>query len=170
MKLFGFAAAVALILITSIGFMGNPSNDNSKESVSILKKAPDFTLEDTDGNMVKLSDYAGKIVILDFWATWCPPCRAGIPDFVELQKEYGDDVQILGISLDLETKGDVIPFMKEYEINYPVLWGTMDVVADYGNIQSIPTTFIVDQEGNIVKEYVGLKPKSTFEKAIKELL
>ncbi|MCH8046408.1 MAG: TlpA family protein disulfide reductase, partial [Planctomycetes bacterium] len=103
--------------------------------------APAFTLTSTNGKQIKLSDYKGKIVILDFWATWCAPCRKGISDLIEIQKQYKDNVIIVGISLDQQnTISNVIPFMKEFGINYPVVYGNEKVVVDYGYIQSIPTT------------------------------
>jgi len=141
-----------------------------KEVKKDENKAPDFALVNTDGKQIKLSDYRGKVVILDFWATWCPPCREEIPDFVELQKEYAFDLQILGVSLDTDTKADVKPFIKKYKMNYPVLFGTMEVVRDYGDIQSIPTTFVIDQEGNIVNSFIGFHEKSIFKAEIVKLL
>jgi len=134
-------------------------------------KAPDFTLKSTDGKKIKLSDYKGKIVILDFWATWCGPCRIGIPDLIEIQKEYKDKVVVIGISLDQDrTIKDVIPFIKEYKINYPVVYGTEQVVVDYGYIEAIPTTFILDTKRNIVDKFIGLVPKSAYVNKIKSLL
>lgn len=141
-----------------------------KEVKKDFKKAPDFTLSNTDGKQVKLSEFRGKIVILNFWATWCPPCREEIPGFVKLQKEYKDDLVILGISLDTGSKNDVIPFMKKFKMNYPVLFGTDEVVRDYGNIQSIPTSFIVDQKGNIVNSFIGFRKESVFKAEIEKLL
>lgn len=133
-------------------------------------KAPDFMLQDTEGKNVSLADYKGKIVLLDFWATWCAPCRKGIPDLVALQTEYKDDLVVIGISLDQQTKKDVVPFMKEFNINYPVVYGDGNIVANYGNIRSIPTSFVIDKEGNIVDMHVGLVSKSVYEKEIKKLL
>src|SRR3990172_316950 len=125
--------------------------------------APDFMLTSTDGKQIKLSDYKGKIVILDFWATWCGPCRKGIPDLIEIQKEYKDNVVIIGISLDQgNTINNVIQFMKEFGINYTVVYGNEKVVADYGNIQSIPTSLIIDENGNVVDGFVGLVPKNVY--------
>ena len=132
--------------------------------------ALDFTLKLTDGKDIKLSDHKGKIVIIDFWATWCPPCRRGIPDLVEIQKKYQKEVLIIGISLDNETKPDVIPFMKQYRINYPVAYGNMEVVTAFGNIQAIPTSFIIDQAGKIVDKQIGLVDKSAYINKITELL
>ncbi len=125
---------------------------------------------------VKLSDYKGKVVILDFWATWCPPCRKGIPDLVELKKEYKNkNVEIIGISLDALTRGgltqkDVVPFMKANGINYPIAKGNDKVIIDYGGINSIPTSFIVDKEGYIIAYYVGLVDKQTLVNDINKAL
>ena len=174
---------VFMILFMTTGIWGcqktGESNDSLKqtgdstsnvETQNAKNLAPDFTLKLTDGKDIKLSDHKGKIVIIDFWATWCPPCRRGIPDLVDIQKKYQKDVLIIGISLDNETKPDVVPFIKQYGINYPVVYGTMEVVKAYGNIQAIPTSFVVDQSGQIVDKHVGLVDKSTYINKINELL
>jgi len=119
-------------------------------------------------SVVKLSDYKGKVVILDFWATWCPPCRKGIPDLVELKKEFKNKgVEIIGISLDALTHGgqtqkDVVPFMKSNSINYPIVNGNDKVIMDFGGIQSIPTSFVIDKDGYIISSYIGLVEKSVY--------
>ena len=144
---------------------------DSKAAGSSLTQAPDFSLKSLAGTTARLSDYRGKIVILDFWATWCPPCRKEIPDFVQLQKDYGArGVQMLGISLDRGKKTVLKPFAEKYKINYPILIGDGRVDQAYGGITGIPTTFIIDRQGRIVKKYVGYRPKSVFEAAIKNLL
>ena len=118
--------------------------------------------------LVNLSDFRGKVVIIDFWATWCPPCRKGIPDLIEIKKEFNNkDVEIIGISLDDITsrgtsKADVPPFIKEYGINYPILVGDINVAQQYGGIQSIPTSFVIDKEGYIVSYYQGLISKEQY--------
>jgi cytochrome c biogenesis protein CcmG/thiol:disulfide interchange protein DsbE len=149
---------------------GEPEQYKPKKSETT--KAPDFTLKTTDGKELKLTDYKGKLVILDFWATWCGPCRRGIPDLIEIQKEYKDDIVIIGISLDrlTGTEKDLIPFMKEFKINYPVVIGTESVTKSYGGIQSIPTSFVLDRKGNVIDYHVGLVPKSTYINVIKKNL
>jgi peroxiredoxin len=136
------------------------------------KTAPDFNLPTTNGKNLKLSDLKGNVVLLDFWATWCPPCRRGIPDLVSLKKQYKDKgFEIIGISLDQEnTIANVIPFIKDYKINYPIVYGDMDIIQNYGGIQSIPTSFIINKEGKIIKSYIGLTEKSVYEKEINKLL
>jgi cytochrome c biogenesis protein CcmG/thiol:disulfide interchange protein DsbE len=133
--------------------------------------APKFILYTLDGNEVKLDDYKGKIVILDFWATWCPPCIKGIPDLVSIQSEFINDVVVIGISLDQpSTRDDLRPFIDKYKINYPIVMGTTEVVVAYGNIQAIPTSFVIDREGKILSKHIGLVPKSTIVQEINSLI
>lgn len=150
--------------------LGSRGSLNSVDLLN-LDKAPDFALKSVDGKTVKLSDYKGKIVIVDFWATWCPPCRKGIPDLISIQSEYKNDLVIIGISLDSEkTIKDVPGFVKNYGINYPIVYGNEKVANDFGGIQGIPTAFIIDKNGSIADMHVGLVPKDTFVDKIKELL
>ncbi len=127
-------------------------------------------------DMVNLSDFKGKVVILDFWATWCPPCRKGIPDLVELKKEFKNkDFEIIGISLDTFTRGgatknDVIPFIKDYRINYPIVVGNPQIAQQYGGVRSIPTSFVIDKQGYIVSYYQGLIEKEQYLKDIKKAM
>ncbi len=133
-------------------------------------KAPDFNLVDTQGKNISLSKLAGKVVIIDFWATWCPPCRRGIPDLIDIQKQFKNKVVVVGISVDTDTKSNVVPFIKSMGINYPIVYATQSVVQDYGNIESIPTTFIIDKKGNIANQHVGLTDKSVLIDEIQGLI
>ncbi|MGE5807207.1 MAG: TlpA family protein disulfide reductase [Ignavibacteria bacterium] len=170
--------ALSVLLFSSIilGCTKKEANEETKLSTELALpnekeiKAPDFVLKTTDNKDLKLSDYKGKIVILDFWATWCGPCRMSVPDLIAIQKEFKNDVVIIGISLDIETAKDVIPFIKEFGINYPVVFGNNKVVMDYGNINAIPTSFVIDKKGNVVDMHVGLVPKEIFTKKIKDIL
>jgi peroxiredoxin len=139
--------------------------------------APAFALENTEGKSVALADYKGKVVILNFWATWCPPCRREIPDFIELQKEYGSKgLQIVGVSVDQEGWKVVKPFVAQNGINYPVLLYTEEVYNAYQQLISpqeqgaIPCTFIIGKDGAIRQHLVGSADRSTFEGMIKPLL
>lgn len=137
----------------------------------IYKQAPEFTLLDINGNKVNLSDFKGKVVILDFWATWCPPCIAEIPHFIELYDEYKNrGLEVIGVSVDWNAQRVVPPFAEEKGINYILLLGDDEVTDLYGGIISIPTTFILDREGGIRKRYMGYRDKEVFERDIKELL
>ena len=139
--------------------------------------APTFTLENTEGKRVSLADYKGKVVILNFWATWCGPCRKEIPDFIELQKEYGSKgLQIVGISVDQEGWKVVKPFVAQNGLNYPVLLFTEEVYNAYQQLISpqeqgaIPCTFIIGKDGAIVQHLVGSADRAAFEGMIKPLL
>lgn len=133
--------------------------------------APDFTLTSTDGKEIKLSDFRGKVVVVDFWATWCPPCKAEIPDFIKLYSRYrSDGFQMLGVSLDEGGLKDVVPFMKDYGMNYPVVLGTEEVVSAYGGIRGIPTTFVIDKNGYVRGSFEGFRQASVFENLVKQFL
>ncbi len=130
------------------------------------KVAPNFDLTDLNGKQVKLSDYRGKVVFLNFWATWCPPCKKEIPDFVELQKKYSNQsFTFIGIALD--DYQSVVRFVKDNKINYPVVIGDEALVKKYGNIRGIPTSFLIGKDGKIVQRYEGFRTKEVFEKDIK---
>ncbi|HET9951508.1 MAG TPA: TlpA disulfide reductase family protein [Candidatus Eisenbacteria bacterium] len=134
-------------------------------------QAPGYELADLTGKMVSNQEFAGKVVILDFWATWCPPCREEIPHFVQLQSKYRDQgLVIVGLSLDAGGAKDVAPFAEEHNVNYPMLIGNDDVAKAYGGVNSIPTTFVIDRTGKIVKRFVGFTPPEVFEQTIAPLL
>lgn len=127
--------------------------------------APDFVLTDLDGRTISLSDYKGKVLFLNFWATWCPPCRAEIPDFIEAYRENKDKgLEIVGISVDTKGKDAVADFVAKYKINYPVVLEsrskTQQLIDDYQPGQFIPTTIIIDKEGRIRHKHVGQMDKS----------
>ncbi len=130
------------------------------------QEAPNFTLTDLNGQKVSLSDFKGKVIIVDFWATWCGPCKMEIPSFIKLQEDYKDDVVILGISLDKSGPKAVVPFAKKMNINYPIVYGDGSVVQAYGGVRGIPTTFVIDRDFNIQRKYVGYTDHKVFEKDI----
>ena len=135
------------------------------------RPAPGWTLQDLAGKTVHASDFKGKVVILDFWATWCPPCRAEIPGFIDLQKKYQDQgLIIVGVSMDDGGVDTVKSFVQKMGMNYPVVMSDTNVVSAYGNIEAIPTTFIIDRTGRIVTQHLGLTKESEFETEIKSLL
>jgi cytochrome c biogenesis protein CcmG/thiol:disulfide interchange protein DsbE len=135
-----------------------------------LKTAPNFTLMDADGKSVKLSDYKGKVVLLDFWATWCGPCKIEIPWFIEFQRKYKDrGFTVLGVSMD-EGWPIVKEFAQEFKMNYPVVLGNDEVGQAFGGVEVLPTTFIIDKQGRIVNTHMGLVSKDEMEKQIEDLL
>ena len=135
--------------------------------------APDFVLTDLQGHNLKLSDLRGKAVVLNFWATWCPPCKEEIPWFVELQKRYGSQgLQVIGVSMDDDgDQKDVAKFAAANSINYPVLLGKDNVANQYGGIEYLPTTFYIGRDGVVVDRVFG-QPDSRdeIEKNIKRVL
>jgi len=134
-------------------------------------KAPDFALKTYEGNVIKLSDLKGKIVMINFWATWCPPCKAEIPGFIEVYKKYKNKgFELIGIALDEEGWEKVKPFVKKNKINYPIVLGTKKVVMDYGGLGVIPTTFIIDKNGFILAGHQGYLSKENLENFLNSVL
>lgn len=133
--------------------------------------APDFELPRLEGGTFRLSDYRGSIVLLDFWATWCAPCRVSIPHLIEVHRAFKDeDVVVVGIALDEGGKPVVEKFVDAFRIPYPILIGNQEVVTAYGNFPHIPVSFIIDREGNIVERHTGFRPREIYESSIRHLL
>jgi thiol-disulfide isomerase/thioredoxin len=135
------------------------------------KAAPDFTLESLDGKNIKLSDFHGKGVLLNFWATYCGPCKIEMPWFVELQSQYGPQgLQIIGVAMDDASKEDIAKFAKDMGVNYPILLGKESVGDAYGGVNVLPTTYFIDRDGKIISREFGLQSRSIFEDNIKKSL
>jgi peroxiredoxin len=135
------------------------------------KVAPNFALKDSDGRTVQLADYRGKVVLLNFWATWCGPCKIEIPWFTEFERRHKDrGFAVVGISMDEEGWDAVKPFLSEYRINYRVLMGNNAVAQLYDGVSALPTTFLIDREGRIAAIHEGLVSKSRYERDLIQLL
>ncbi|MBW8782692.1 MAG: TlpA family protein disulfide reductase [Verrucomicrobia bacterium] len=140
-------------------------------ALPVIAKAPLWRLKDIDGREVSSTDFKGKVVVVDFWATWCPPCREEIPGYVALQKKYADQgLVVIGIAMDEGGAAAVKPFAASREINYPMLLADDPVVAAFGGIEVLPTTFLIDRDGNIRDRKVGAVPAAEYEKLVVGLL
>ena len=135
------------------------------------KPAPDFALKDADGKVVRLSDYRGKVLLLDFWATWCGPCKIEIPWFIDLQRRNKDrGFEVVGVSMDDDGWDSVKPFVSEHRVNYRIVMGSDMTAQQYGGVDALPTTFLIDRTGKIAAVHVGLVRKKDFEDGVEQLL
>jgi peroxiredoxin len=169
------ASLAALLCLFSACSRTSASNQANTQTVHALKNrkpAPDFTLKDANGQTVKLSDYKGKVVLLNFWATWCGPCTLEIPWFEQFQQEYrSKGFEVLGVSMDEEGWNAVKPYIAEHKINYRIVLGNDSVGELYGGVDSLPTTFIIDREGRFAfPPHVGLAGKNDYLSEIQNLL
>jgi len=132
--------------------------------------APDFSLNDVEGHRIALSAHRGKVVLLNFWATWCEPCRKEIPRFIEFQNQYGPrGLQVLGISLDDDSK-PVYKFRNEFKVNYPIAIGNANLAESYGGVLGLPISFVNDPQGRIIVKHIGAVDLSKIEQEIQGLL
>ena len=174
--LFRGLLAAALVLSAACSRPGgDPAHAEAAESslkpAAKRNPAPDFTLKDANGRDIQLSSLKGKVVLLNFWATWCGPCKFEIPWFIEFEKQFKDQgFAVVGVSLDEEGWEVVKPYIQDKQVNYRVVIGTEEVSQKYGGVESLPSTFILDREGRIASVHIGLQPKSAFEDDIKALL
>ncbi len=135
------------------------------------KTAPEFGLEDSDGALIKLSSYKGRVVLLDFWATWCTGCKVEIPWYVEFQDKYKKSgLSAIGVSLDDDGWKSVKPFLRKHKINYPIVIGDWNDMGNRFGFNSMPATLLIDRDGRIADMHVGMVDKDAFEREIQILL
>ncbi|HLJ90266.1 MAG TPA: TlpA disulfide reductase family protein [Candidatus Angelobacter sp.] len=179
------AALIAASLVVAVHFGYSP-HDGAHLSIrgrtealkqipaasSEKKPAPDFVLKSLDGPMLRLSDFRGKAVLVNFWATWCTPCKVEMPWLVELYRQYhAAGLEILGVSLDdAGEEARIAEFVKKHKVNYPILIGNDAVAGFYGGVRYLPQTFFIDRQGNIVRSSLGFRSKEDFDGSIKQLL
>lgn len=163
--------AVVVAGMLYFGFHMARRSTRGRPGVARSAEAPDFTLESLDGKSLRLSDLRGKAVLLNFWATWCAPCKIEMPWFVELQNEYGPQgLQIVGVAMDDSSKEDIAKFAKDMGVNYPVLLGKEAVGDAYGGVPALPESFFIGRDGKIVDKILGLEGKADIEDAVKKAL
>jgi len=162
------AIGVCLALACALSFTGCAQ----KAKKSSGHGAPEFSLKDADGKMVHLSDYKGKVVLLDFWATWCGPCKIEIPWFMEFEKQFKDQgFAVVGVSMDEDGWTAIKPYVQNMKMNYRVLLGDDAVSAAYGGLESLPTTVLISREGRIASTHIGVSMgKEEFKNEIVKLL
>jgi thiol-disulfide isomerase/thioredoxin len=191
MRMIAIAVTAIALLGISIPFVWQPhaeepaapqatvtpaaSHDTGADGAACMANAKpanwDFKLKDLEGKEVSLASYKGKVVLLNFWATWCGPCKAEIPGFVELQEKYRDQLTIIGYSVD-DTAELAKKYAAEYKMNYPILLGEgrEDVQDAYGPIWGIPASFIISKDGKVCRKHMGIAPKAVFEKEVVALM
>ncbi|MCC7497211.1 MAG: redoxin domain-containing protein [Bryobacterales bacterium] len=162
----------AILMLALAGCSRSPqTSGNGSSSHTSRKTAADFSLRDVDGKTVKLSDFRGKVVLLNFWATWCSPCRVEIPWFIQFEQRYKDrGFAVIGIAMDDDGWNAVKPYIQAHHVNYRVVIGNDQVSAKYGGIDSLPTTLLVDRQGDIAATHIGLVSKASYENDIARLL
>ena len=173
----GFAVVVIAAMLFIGANISRKKQAEARRTGSLIagqiigKSAPDFTLTTIDGKTLRLSDLRGKAVVLNFWATWCPPCKVELPWFVDYQKQYAaQGLQIVGISEDEGPKDKVAQFVKEMGVNYTVAIDDNSVAEKYGDVEDLPTTFYIDRNGKIVEFAMGLADRSEIEAKMKSAI
>jgi len=165
---------VALVAVAMLYFglhMARKSAPDHVAAAGYGKPAPDFTLETLDGKSMSLSSLRGKAVLVNFWATWCGPCKIATPWLVELQKQYGEQgLQVVGVAMDDSGKDEISRFAKEMGMNYPVLLGKEAVGDAYGGVPALPESFFVGRDGKIVDRIIGLRDRQDIEDSVKKAL
>jgi thiol-disulfide isomerase/thioredoxin len=172
----GIAGAVALGAIIVVGVRQNRPGDpndvamvfdaGSRTTLQFVTNPtplPEMTFQDLDGNTISTRDLKGKVTLVNFWATWCPPCREEIPAFIELQERYGDQLLIIGVSADEGPVEDVRAFAAQYGINYPIVMQTEEFLDNFPGVFALPTTFVLDTDANTVQKHVGLINPAIYE-------
>lgn len=165
------AVAIGAVWFSSCAKTGETSESAKLKAEHTRNEAADFALEDANGQTLKLSDLRGKVVLLNFWATWCGPCKIEIPWFVEMEREFKDQgFAVVGVSMDEDGWKAVKPFMADMKVNYRMVLGTEEMAQLYGGVQALPTSFILDRNGKVASVHMGIVSRKVFEEEIRALL
>lgn len=170
-------AARRSVCVVAVGMMVVPAGAAALAGVrdeltaaKVRKTAPDFTLADERGAKVQLSEYKGRVVLLDFWATWCHGCKTEIPWYIEFENRYKDrGLAVIGVSMDADGWKSVKPFVAQAKMNYPVVIGNDGLAGHYG-VTNMPVTLLIDRNGKIADSHTGVVDKAAWEQEIQELL
>ena len=164
-------AALALVSCGASSELGEFSRAQAAGDAEEREPAPDFSLRDANNHEIKLSDFQGKVVLLNFWATWCGPCKIEMPWFVEFQRKYKDrGFSVIAVAMDEEGWRVVRPFADRLKLNFPIVIGNDEVADKYGGIAALPTTYIIDKQGKVALMHQGLTSKGDYEDEIEQLL
>src|SRR5712664_2356117 len=167
----GLCLAIGAFLLVTCGVSARtPQGGNVIRFVRNPDAAPEFKLDALDGKPLSLATARGKVVLLNFWATWCGPCRAEIPDLIALQQKYKDQLQIIGLTVDDDDDSMIKDVIAETRINYPVAMSPPEVRKQYGGIAALPTSFVLDTQGRVVQKHEGLRDPALYETEIRALL
>jgi len=159
-----------LFVLLAVFSLASACSSGTKKPAAGPKPAPQFTLSSLDGKTVAMKDLTNKVVVVDFWATWCGPCREEIPHLNKLYSDFkGRGLEIVGISMD-DGPDVVKEFAREFRMEYPLVMGNDELADQFGGIFGFPTTFIIDRKGNIVKKFVGLPPADELSRVVRELV
>ena len=172
-QIFPIISFLFVMLAFSISSCKARQQDDQQPTIRFVRnpeQAPLFTLKDLEEKTLSLEAYRGKVILLNFWATWCGPCRAEIPDLIELQKKYQGRLQIIGLVVDEDEKDTVRKFVDEFEINYPVALAPTKLRITYGGIAALPTSFLLNAEGRVVQKHEGLRNPVLYETEIRSIL
>jgi len=161
-----------LPVVLLVGALFSSARLSAQEGSSLFNQpAPAWTLKDLDGKSVSFEQFKGKVVVIDFWATWCGPCKKEIPGYIELQKKYGKDgLVIIGISIDQNGPKQVKKFVTKNDMNYTIVMGDDTIMATFGNFTMIPTTFLINREGKIIHQKSGTWAHDEYEALVKKAL
>jgi len=165
-------AAPAKLMEASAAADGAEGGDSARviRFASNGQPAPPFLIQDLNGNTISTAAWQGKVVLMNFWATWCPPCREEIPILIELTKKYPDQLVVIGVSMDDGPAEEVKDFAASAGINYPIVMRSLELVKGYGGVPALPTSFLINKEGRVVQKHVGLFPGGVYEIEVRALL
>ena len=169
-----FALSILLVFSAPIGWPDESSGVTNTDPASLsqsalLAKAPDFSEKDIfEKGVVSLKSFRGKVVLLNFWATWCPPCRIETPTLINLQRVHAGQIEVVGVSVYSNNR-DTEQFYRDFGINYPMIYGSYELMGAYGKIGAIPTTVVIDKSGRIVRTVVGMRTQNQYEAMLSPL-